>query len=500
METVIALILPFMLGLLGLSIVLQLLWTWSLSAIAAKTEQSELMQVLAWIPILQIAPMIVAGGGSVGHFLLGALGLILGVGALATVSAVLGSTLGMLISGLSIGVATLLCIVYFGRLAWNTALNRDLSGWVGLLVFVPFANLIAYPYLAFHDGWIAPHKLGLVIGLVLTFGSAAPTYQTIRMLQEGGELSTQLALLASDELEIEGLEASLEQQLQQQLASELARQLGEEGRPTFELVLGEDAHSDAPSSDGYTGAEPRASERGTGQRSKKNRNAQVGDRDARASIRALLALKSRFEALEQRTQPNRLQQPGERARAREGLHSIRSELEAHRDMLDRPTFDELARHLGEIEARIEESSQSQTAARRAIAGSPGPAAIPAYSEQSLPPTRPIRIQPADECPTGTELRSEKGDQGEEEWCQQLAEFGGLRHGWYARYAADGRPESLGEYDNGLRVGVWTRFHPSGEVRAQAEFAKGLQHGWLLSFDESGERTKAIRFEQGAPAR
>jgi len=48
--------------------------------------------------------------------------------------------------------------------------------------------------------------------------------------------------------------------------------------------------------------------------------------------------------------------------------------------------------------------------------------------------------------------------------------------------------------------VWTRFHPSGGVRAQAEFAKGLQHGWLLTFDESGERTKAIRFEEGVPAR
>jgi hypothetical protein len=138
--------------------------------------------------------------------------------------------------------------------------------------------------------------------------------------------------------------------------------------------------------------------------------------------------------------------------------------------------------------------------RRTLAGSPDPAAIPAYSEKSLPPTRTLPIQRADECPMGTELRSEKGDRGNEEWCQQLAELGGLRHGWYARCAAEGRPELLGEHRNGLRVGVWTRFHPSGAVRAQAEFVRGLQHGWLLAFDESGDRTKAIRFEEGVPTR
>ena len=107
---------------------------------------------------------------------------------------------------------------------------------------------------------------------------------------------------------------------------------------------------------------------------------------------------------------------------------------------------------------------------------------------------------SDTCPAGAELRSRTREGGEEEWCQQLAQYGGLRDGWYARYFEGGRPEQVGEYRDGLRVGVWTRFHRSGEVRAQAQFEAGLQHGWLLSFDENGDRKKAVRFEQGTAVR
>lgn len=72
------------------SAVLQLFWGYALSTIARKGGQSDLMQVLAWIPILQIAPMIVAGGGSVQSFLLGSIGLFVGAVVLGIVSAFLG--------------------------------------------------------------------------------------------------------------------------------------------------------------------------------------------------------------------------------------------------------------------------------------------------------------------------------------------------------------------------------------------------------------------------
>jgi len=126
--------------------------------------------------------------------------------------------------------------------------------------------------------------------------------------------------------------------------------------------------------------------------------------------------------------------------------------------------------------------------------------MPPLHSIDLAPMRAFPVQAAETCPSGTELRSRTSEKGEEEWCQQLAGNGGLRHGWYARYFEGGQPEQVGEYRDGLRVGVWTRFYPAGQVRAQAQFSEGLQHGWLLSFDESGERNRARRFERGAAVR
>jgi hypothetical protein len=41
---------------------------------------------------------------------------------------------------------------------------------VGLLAFVPLVGIFVYPYIAFHDGFRGPSKVGLVLGLLLAFG------------------------------------------------------------------------------------------------------------------------------------------------------------------------------------------------------------------------------------------------------------------------------------------------------------------------------------------
>ena len=40
----------------------------------------------------------------------------------------------------------------------GTAERRDLPRFVGLLCFVPVVNFFVYPYMAFHDGFVAPNK------------------------------------------------------------------------------------------------------------------------------------------------------------------------------------------------------------------------------------------------------------------------------------------------------------------------------------------------------
>jgi len=445
------------------SAVLQLFWGYALSAIAQKGGQSDLMQVLAWIPLLQIAPMIVAGGGSVGAFFLGSIGLIVGAVVLGIVSAFLGGTIAGAISGICVVFVFFFTLIYFGRLCWTMAADRNLSGWVGLLLFVPVVNFFVYPYIAFHDGWTSPNKIGLAIGLVLTIGATAPSFQVARTLNQAGGFPPELAALISGD-------------------SGLMELLAREG--------------DTPGGE--------ASNFGTGMT-----NSEGLEIDAAASIRALYSMQDRFERLRLRVESPEIARSSEKQGALDLLHSIEAELKAHRGVLDARTYQQLATDLIESEARIQGETVEEPrggisltkpihgrSVQSGTAASVPPAAIGSSSATRPAPLRPIPVQPTDGCPDGTELRTRTVGQGEEEWCQQLEEFGGLRHGWYAHYLENGRPESMGEYANGLRIGVWTRFYPSGRVRAQAEFAEGLQHGWLLSFNDDGKRTQAIRFDRG----
>jgi uncharacterized membrane protein YhaH (DUF805 family) len=456
---------PFLLAFLAVSTFAQLFWAYTLSAIAQKDGQSDLMQVLAWIPILQLAPMIVAGGGSVQGFLLGAIGLVIGAVVLGMTSAFLGGMVGGAIGSLGMVFALLLTLVYFARLSWRTALGRNLPGWVGLLLFLPIVNFFVYPYIAFHDGWSAPNKVGLVVGLVLIVGSAMPSFQAVQRMNQAGGMPPEFAALLAGDAALNDLLAL----------------------DAFETPALESSRASA------------------------NSNIEGIEIDPAASIKALYSMQGRFERLGHLVESQQIARPEHRQQALNLLNSIELELKAHRGVIDAQTYQQLTMDLVRSEARIHEMasagpnraggiSRAQKASRQAKAfasNAPGPAAIQSFSSHSSPPIRPIPVQAADDCPDGTELRTRAhSEEGDEEWCQQLDEHGGLRHGWYAHYLANGQPESMGEYSSGLRVGVWTRFYSSGRVRAQAQFSKGLQHGWLLSFDEEGQRTKAVRFDQG----
>jgi hypothetical protein len=51
----------------------------------------------------------------------------------------------VLLANLGLTLTGLLCLVYFGHIAYRTASARDLPGWIGLLVFVPIVNFFIYP-------------------------------------------------------------------------------------------------------------------------------------------------------------------------------------------------------------------------------------------------------------------------------------------------------------------------------------------------------------------
>lgn len=445
---------PFLITFLVISALIQLVWAYSMSAMAQKTDQSELMQILAWVPILQIAPTLAVGGASLLHFVMGVIGLVVGNAVLVGVATVLGGGFGRALAGSGLALTALLCVLYFGQIAWRTAVARDRAGWIGLLSFVPIVNFFVYPYLAFHDGWTRPNWLGLAIGIVLAVSSTAPAFQAARMLDGDSEFSAGLATLAA--LDETALEPS---------------------------------------------TKTRENPEGFG-------SDDVPPPDMAAALRALYQLQEDFEALDAVTTPESLLDPVRRAKASDLVQSIRAKLESHRSDLDRKTFEDLAFHLVGIEARIHSGGVAtplvtrtarQTKVFAPVPAAPDPAARETIHRSDAPPIRPYPVQATEGCPVEAELRTQAVEGGEEEWCQQRPEHGRLRHGWYARYGTEGRPESMGEYREGLRVGVWTRFYPTGSVRAQIEFREGLQHGWLLTFDEDGRRTRAVRYAEGVVA-
>jgi len=472
---------PLLIGGLVFLSVLQLFWAYTISAIAEKTDQSELMQVLAWIPILQLAPTLAAGGSSIGRFGVVGIALLVGNGVLIGTAALLGGSFGTVMMTLGIGLSGLLCLVYFGRIASHTATARDLPGWLGLLVFVPVLNFFIYPYIAFHDGWVWPNKVGLAIGSVLMLASSAPTFQALRMLDASGEFSTD-AILAMAEGMAEGDPSDPSN------AKDIRERLVADFQPPA-------LHSTEPPQTSVAALE----EAGLTEQQQ-------------AAVRVLYQLKSRFDTLDSLTGNAQDPTNAQRVQSLGIIESIRRDLDLNRSKLDSATYMDLARHLIELEARLEDRTGNSLHDRNPAATTLGPldeqigaAAIQVrsgfqaagYDDRRTPPTRPFPVQANERCPAGTERRELKETKGELEWCQQPAKSGGLRHGWYAKYLEDGQPESMGQYENGLRVGVWTRFYPSGKVRAQAEFEKGMQHGWTLAFDKSGQRTRSAWYDHGA---
>ena len=110
-------------------VLLELVFCYALQAIADKQNLSA--SWMAWVPLLQLYPMVMVGSSSFQPFL-----VLMGAGIAA---AILGAFLGPL--GILIAVAWCAwALVYFVALFWNTAEKRGVSGWIGLLAFVPLVE------------------------------------------------------------------------------------------------------------------------------------------------------------------------------------------------------------------------------------------------------------------------------------------------------------------------------------------------------------------------
>jgi len=167
----------------ALLVLLQLVFCYALQVIADKLGLPN--SWMAWVPLLQIYPLIRTGSPSFQPFL-----LLLATGVAAAIA---GALLGPLGGFLAVAWSAW-ALAYFGQLCWNTAESRGVSGWIGLLAFLPLVNLIAYLYIAFHDGPMPPSRLGLALGLVCIVLPAVPE---ARKAQEIAQLGRQFGPMAS---------------------------------------------------------------------------------------------------------------------------------------------------------------------------------------------------------------------------------------------------------------------------------------------------------------
>ena len=166
-----------------LFVLLELVFCYTLEAIADKQGLST--SWMAWVPLLQVYPMVMAGSASFQPFLV--------LMAAGVAAAIVGALLGPLGTLLALAWCAW-AIVYFVQLCWSTAERRGVSGWIGLLAFVPLVNFAAYLYIAFHDGTVAPSRLGLVFGFVFF---VLPAFPEFRKAQEIGQLGRHFEPMAT---------------------------------------------------------------------------------------------------------------------------------------------------------------------------------------------------------------------------------------------------------------------------------------------------------------
>jgi hypothetical protein len=390
--------------------------------------------------LLQLYPYIKVGGGNFKTFLLAGLGSAVGIGAVAGIAAAVAGEIGGLVAALAAGVFAIVVVVYFARIAMGTAERRGLSKWLGLLTFVPLANILIYPYMAFHDGFRAPNKVGLLIGLLLAFGPLPGQIALVAQMSEQAQQVAQTDLGDGQTLEqaLGGLGVAME------IGVQLAMLDGMDPSNPNQAAMMRDSIAEL--------------------RMKLDSNRAVIGAEAAGEMDAMLS-----------RQEQRLADPGA--------------------PVDRAPM------IAQVQTPASMSTRTPTAipgaTRQAMpAALPSPPLTAGIARNG---NAGFAIPMTPNCSPGTALRGAAPPEGTREWCEKIGADAGIKHGWMTEYHEGGARAVAGEYRDGLRVGIWSRFYDDGTKRAQAEFEDGLQHGVLLSWNPDGSLAYEKHFSQGAPA-
>lgn len=426
----------------------QVVFAYALQVISEKNELPDFAAFLSWIPLLNLYPLIRCGGGSFPKFLMGFVGLI----ALSIGAAVLGSAVGGLVAVLA-GIAVALgALFYMAVIMMNTAESRGLAGWVGLLTFIPILNFFVYPYIAFHDGFHAPHKIGAVLGLLLAFG---PIPGQIKMVDTFSEAYATFQERA-DQLQNPTLTGAETPSLAAAFASsDAAIEIGAQ----LSMLEGMDPSVKAQ-------AEMMRGELALIRSKLGTSRAALGDEAADGFSEMLRAQEARLDVWYPAATPDL----GESAIASQS------------------GFDAIVPDVAVGDRTGQHSPAVTTASTRALTAGIG-----------RDGDRGFAVPESPGCPPATTAKGAAPPDQSRRWCEKTGPYAGIKHGWMTQWHPNGQPALAGEYQDGLRVGVWTRWHENGTKRVQAEFADGLQDGVLLAWDRAGDMVYESSFTNGGPA-
>jgi len=142
------------------------LFAYTLQAISDKTEAAPAW--MSWVPFVQMHPFLRAAGSSWTAMLIWIV-LMIAVTVFGAVTSSNESAGGAQFAAVLLVLGSL---IYFGRMLWRLAENRELSGYLGLACLIPLFGLPFYFYIAFHDGLVRPNPVGLGVVFVLAIGAA----------------------------------------------------------------------------------------------------------------------------------------------------------------------------------------------------------------------------------------------------------------------------------------------------------------------------------------
>jgi len=100
------------------------------------------------------------------------------------------------------------------------------------------------------------------------------------------------------------------------------------------------------------------------------------------------------------------------------------------------------------------------------------------------------------CPPGAQLMGAAPPDGEQQWCQKIADGKPVKHGYYVVYGPNGLKLIEGDYLDGKQDGEWTIYYESGLQQTVDHYKNGVQEGQHIGWYPNGKIATMGQYKNG----